>query len=81
MSGAGAGVRACRTGCRGQRGGEGECREALQDPAARLCPAAGTVQPLGFGEGVPPHPESTAEDPWRWLRRGEARGARPEAPL
>lgn len=28
-------------------------REALQDPAARLCPAAGTVQPLGFGEGSP----------------------------
>lgn len=56
MSGAGAGVRACRTGRRGQRGGEGECREALQDPAARLCPAAGTVQPLGFGEGVPPNP-------------------------
>ena len=80
MHGAGAGVRACGTGRRGQRGGVGECREAPQDPAARLCPAAaGAAQPLGFREGGPP--QSTAEYPWRWLRRGEARGARPAAPL
>lgn len=47
------------------------------------CPALpgrrGDRAAFGISGGGPP--QSTAEYPWRWLRRGEARGARPAAPL
>lgn len=54
MHGAGAGVRVCGTGRRGQRGEGWDCTEASRDRVARLCPgAAGSAQPLGFGVGGP----------------------------
>lgn len=81
MHGAGAGVRACGTGRRGQRGGVGECREAPQDPAARLCPAAaGTAQPLGFREGGPPSRQPSTHGAGSAAGRRGVRGRRLHSP-
>ena len=68
-------------GAGASRAGRASAGRRRRIPLPGFTGCRGDRAAFGIWGGGAPQSESTTEDPRRWLRRREERGARPEAPL